>query len=189
MLAPRNYRFRLGKNFKEAFAPELIARAVQESAIPVRECIDPFGGSGTTALACQFLGIRPTIIEVNPFLADLIEAKLAQYDTDMLARDLGKIAKCISDTDDSALDRFSYLPSTFIEPGVKDRWIFDRCIASRISALLTAIKTIDDENHRRLFLVLLGGILIGVSNVVISGKGRRYRRGWRTRKTLTKLCR
>ena len=174
--------FQTWRNFKEAYPPELIARAVKGSTIPVRKCLDPFGGSGTTALACQFLGIRPTTIEVNPFLADLIEAKLAQYDADELARDLGEVAKRTSETEDAALDRFSYLPSTFIEPGVKDRWIFDRGIASRISALQTAIKKIENENHRRLFLVLLGGILISVSNVVISGKGRRYRRGWRNRK-------
>ncbi len=68
--------FQTWRNFKEAYAPELIARAVEESEIPVVRCVDPFGGSGTTALACQFLGVYPTIIEVNPFLADLIEAKL-----------------------------------------------------------------------------------------------------------------
>ena len=45
------------KHIKEAFAPELVARAISESHIPVRRCLDPFGGSGTTALACQFLGI------------------------------------------------------------------------------------------------------------------------------------
>ena len=176
--------FQTWRNFKEAYPPELIARAVEESAIPVRECLDPFGGSGTTALSCQFLGIRPTTIEVNPFLADLIEAKLARYDADALARDLGEVAKLLSETPDAALERLSYLPATFVEPGVKDRWIFDRAVASSISALQTAIEKIEKENHRRLFLVLLGGILISVSNVVISGKGRRYRRGWRERNRL-----
>ena len=128
------------------------------------------------------MGIRPTTIEVNPFLADLIEAKLAQYDADALARDLGGVARRIAESQDTALERLSYLPATFVEPGVKDRWIFDRGVASRISALQTAIEKIENENHRRLFLVLLGGILISVSNVVISGKGRRYRRSWRERK-------
>ena len=176
--------FQTWRNFKEAFPPELIAHAVAESAIPVRECLDPFGGSGTTALACQFLGIHPTTIEVNPFLADLIEAKLAQYDADALARDLGEVARHLSEIRDDTLETLSYLPPTFVEPGVKDRWIFDREVASRISVLLTAINKIEKDNHRRLFLVLLGGVLIGVSNVVVSGKGRRYRRGWRDRKRL-----
>ena len=72
--------FQNWRRVKEAFAPELIARAVSETADslgrPVETCIDPFAGSGTTPLACQFLGVAPTAIEVNPYLADLIEAKL-----------------------------------------------------------------------------------------------------------------
>src|SRR4051812_10193402 len=71
--------FQRWRHFKEAFAPELVARAYIETSQslgrPVKTCIDPFGGSGTTSLACQFLGVHPTTIEVNPYLADLIEAK------------------------------------------------------------------------------------------------------------------
>ena len=173
--------FQTWRNFKEAYPPELIARAVKESKIPVKECLDPFGGSGTTALACQFLGIRPTTFEINPFLADLIEAKLAHYDTDNLARDLGKVALHLSEHHDDPLQSLSYLPPTFLEPGVKGRWIFNRNIANKISALKTSIQRINNDDHRRLFLVLLGGILVSLSNIVISGKGRRYRRNWRDR--------
>jgi hypothetical protein len=73
------------------------------------------------------------------------------------------------------------LPPTFVEPGVGGRWIFDRPVAARVAAFLDAIDQIDNERHRRLFRVLLGGILIDVSNVVVNGKGRRYRRGWEVR--------
>ena len=51
--------FQQWKHIKEAYPPELVARAIDESSIPVRKCLDPFGGSGTTALACQFLGVHP----------------------------------------------------------------------------------------------------------------------------------
>lgn len=173
--------FQSWRGFKEAYAPELVERAVRESAIPVRRALDPFGGSGTTALACQFLGVLPSTIEVNPFLADLIEAKLSTYNADALAHDIGLIARRSAPTDELPF-RFGNLPPTFVEPGVNDRWIFDRAVASRIVTLLDAIKSLDDATHRRLFRVLLGGILIEVSNVVVSGKGRRYRRGWQSRK-------
>src|ERR1051325_9700311 len=73
--------------FKEAFSPRFIFDCVQSMGTPPRTCLDPFGGSGTTALTCQFLGIRPITIEVNPFLADLIEAKLCCYDLERLKRD------------------------------------------------------------------------------------------------------
>jgi hypothetical protein len=119
---------------------------------------------------------------VNPFLADLIEAKLVSYDTDALARDLGTIVRGSKLRVDGFLEEaFGGLPPTFIEPGVSDRWIFDRSIASRIAALLRAIDTLTNDRHRRLFRVLLGGILVEVSNVVVNGKGRRYRRGWERR--------
>lgn len=62
--------------FKEAFSPRFVSEAIASLERKPSICVDPFGGSGTTALTCQFLGVRPTTIEVNPFLADLIEAKL-----------------------------------------------------------------------------------------------------------------
>ena len=176
--------FQTWRKFKEAYPPELVARAVDESTIPVRDCLDPFGGSGTTALACQFLGIRPTTLEINPFLADLIEAKLVRYNSEALARDIGRVARHLSEHRNEMLQPFADLPATFIEPGVKERWIFDRDIAVRIFAIKSSIAKIGNEDHRRLFLVLLGGILIEVSNVVVSGKGRRYRRHWRDRRPL-----
>ena len=64
--------FQRWRRFKEAFAPEIVERALCETSGVVRHIADPFGGSGTTAIAAQFLGIKPTTIEVNPFLADLI---------------------------------------------------------------------------------------------------------------------
>lgn len=173
--------FQSWRHFKEAFAPELVARAVSKSKIPVCSCLDPFGGSGTTALASQFLGVHPVTIEVNPFLADLIEVKLSEYCTDELVSELGELMRRAdaSSVDESEL--LSHLPKSFVEPGVKGRWIFDRPVALRIAGLLSATDDIVDERHQRLFRVLLGGILIDVSNVVINGKGRRYRQGWKRR--------
>ncbi len=169
-------------NFKEAFAPELVARAVRESPIKVRRGIDPFGGSGTTGIACQFLGVHPVICEVNPYLADLIEAKLSQHPSvDNLTCKLRKVVadseQILIDGRTSALDS---VPRTFVEPGHQGRWIFDLEVAERIAALRNAIENLEPES-RRLFRVLLGGILISVSNVRVSGKGRRYRRNWKSR--------
>ncbi len=169
------------RNFKEAFAPELVAQAVAESRIPVTTCLDPFGGSGTTALAAQFLGISPITIEVNPFLADLIEAKLTQYNADLVARDLGAVVRDAIGMGTESLP-FRTAPATFLEPGIRGRWIFDRAVGARIGSLLNAIEQLSNEKHRRLFKVLTGGILTSVSNVVVSGKGRRYRSRWLDRR-------
>jgi hypothetical protein len=172
--------FQAWRHFKEAFAPEIVERAVLESRVPVRSCLDPFGGSGTTGLACQFLGIRPTLVEVNPFLADLIEAKLTSYDTNKLVRDLGRIVRLAAAPCDPKA-WFQSAPRTFLEPGVNGRWIFDEVVGERIAAFAGAISRLKDPAHQRFFRVLLGGILIEASNVTVSGKGRRYRRGWEGR--------
>lgn len=170
------------RRFKEAFAPELIHRAISESAIPVRRCVDPFGGSGTTALACQFLGIHPVTVEVNPYLADLIEAKLTTYDVDMLARDFAALVRAANKRRLNPQKFFQGAPPTFVEPGVGGRWIFDAPVAARLAAYVASLSLIDNVPNQRLLRVLLGGVLIDMSNVVVSGKGRRYRRGWQDRR-------
>lgn len=83
--------------FKEAFAPRAVVEAF--SALPIRPqtCIDPFGGSGTTSLTAQFLGVRPTTVEVNPFLADLIEAKLTTYVPNRLIRAFRTVVDAAAD--------------------------------------------------------------------------------------------
>ena len=174
--------FQEWRHFKEAFPPELVARAIEECPRTVTRCLDPFGGSGTTALACQFLGVEPITVEVNPYLADLIAAKLTSYDVDAIVRDLGRVLRTARSGHE---DRSSLLPPeappTLVEPGVNDRWVFDKAIASRLTALLSAINSLPAEGHKRLFRVLLGGILLGLSNVIVNGKGRRYRQRWKER--------
>jgi len=153
---------------------------VRESARDIRTCLDPFGGSGTTALACQFLGVRPATVEVNPYLADLIEAKLSSYDGDALAKSLAKIIRTMQGIK-SNIRRFDGLPPTFIQSNQADRWVFNRTVAGRLGAYLDAIDGLQDSTHRRFFRALLGGMLVQVSNIIVNGKGRRYRRNWEDR--------
>lgn len=173
--------FQNWRHFKEAFAPEIVRQAIASVPDGVTSCLDPFGGSGTTPLACQFLGIRPTAIEVNPYLADLIEAKLSSYSTDAIAKDIGIVFRSAETADVS--DRLSRLPPTFVEPGVASRWIFDREAAERILKLSVAVDQLPNQGHAKLLRALLGGVLINLSNVIVNGKGRRYRQGWERKRT------
>lgn len=173
--------FQSWRHFKEAFAPELVARAIRECGIPVERCIDPFGGSGTTALACQFLGVQPVTIEVNPYLADLIEAKLGKYDATVLIQDLGQVIRSVRN-DTGKVHDLSWLPPSFVQPGLKDRWLFDEGVAHRIESYRLAIEQLDSHLHRKFFKAILGGFLVEVSNVYINGKGRRYRQNWQARR-------
>lgn len=168
-------------HFKEAFPPELIRQAVNESPLPVTTCFDPFGGSGTTALACQFLGIASTTIEVNPFLADVIRAKLMHHDADALTTSFTAVQRRSRSVHPDLAKVLAHVPATFVEPGAGGRWLFNRTVAERLVALLTAIDDVASVGHRRFFRTILGGTLVELSNVIISGKGRRYRRNWEQR--------
>lgn len=173
--------FQSWRNFKEAFAPELVAQAVEETTSslgrPVQSSIDPFGGSGTTALASQFMGIHPTTIEVNPYLADLIEAKLCSYDAEQLIRDYTSV---IESDMNQVETPFPGAPATFVEPGVKEKFLFSSTAAQEIASLTHSIDALSNEENRRLLKVLLASISVELSNVVVSGKGRRYKRNWQS---------
>ncbi|MFA6114182.1 MAG: hypothetical protein WC729_09315 [Sphingomonas sp.] len=169
------------RHFKEAFAPELIELAVSETKGRVAAIVDPFGGSGTTALAAQFLGIKPTTIEVNPYLADLIEAKIATIDLDAAAAAFGRVVERAAEAKAHSAGIFPGAPATFVEPGVKGRFLFSRLVAERITAYREAIADEASADIRRLFTVVLASATVPASNVVVSGKGRRYRRGWQKR--------
>ena len=179
----RSLPFQTWRPFKEAFAPEIVERALRDSVGPVRHIADPFGGSGTTALAAQFLGVKPTTIEVNPFLADLIEAKICPLDFDLAADAFGQVVECVARGCEPKRPVFSGASATFIEPGRDGRYIFSRAVARRLLAYRSAIELVRDEACQRLFRVVLGSTAIPASNVVVSGKGRRYRQRWRERES------
>ena len=175
--------FQRWRRFKEGFAPELVARAVSETSIalgrPVSTCIDPFAGSGTTPLVCQFLGVIPTAIEVSPYLADLIESKLTPVDGQRVAMRLAEVLTTSRSVD--PVRYYSCAPPTFVEPGANGRYLFAYEIASRLASLLEAVLCVREEAVRRLLRVLLGTAALDVCNATVSGKGRRYRRNWRER--------
>ena len=173
--------FQSWRPFKESFAPELIETAVSETPGSVTHIVDPFGGSGTTALAAQFLGMNSTTIEVNPFLADLIEAKIGTINLDQATSELHIVTEDAARCPRPDTLVFPGAPSTFVEPGKKGRWIFSRDVAARILAYRSAIEKVVDLQIQRLFKVILASVAIPVSNVTISGKGRRYRSNWQNR--------
>lgn len=162
-------------NFKEAFSPAFVADVVSSLGFRPTSCLDPFCGSGTTALTCQFLGISPTTIEVNPFVADVAEAKLSTYSIESLIATRGSLAGFVRRSRRTSAAAFPGAPASFVEPGLDGRWIFASEVAQRLLVYRNAIERLRKPREKRLLRILLGSILIPLSNVVISGKGRRYR--------------
>lgn len=168
-------------HFKEAFSPSFVRDVVLDQPRRPNNIVDPFSGSGTTGITSQFLGLHPSVIEVNPFLADLSEAKLSVIDAvELLHHKRSLIRKAKAHRDESILSLYP-LPPTFIEPGVNGRWIFNKDIAIKVLSYRAAIEEIKTEHIRRIARVALGSLLVEVSNALVNGKGRRYRRNWQSR--------
>lgn len=63
-----------------------VVHDILRSADRARTILDPFSGTGTTALCAADLGHRSVAVEVNPFLVWLGRAKLARYEGSLLRR-------------------------------------------------------------------------------------------------------
>lgn len=168
-------------NFKEAFSPQFVIDSIAKTPIKVHEILDPFGGSGTTALTAQLLGMKPTTIEVNPFIGDLIQCKLQTYNLDLLISDWIDVAKSVETHKPELRELYSNAPGTLYERCDVERWLFKRDVLYRIAQYRMAIEGIVNEANNCLLKVLLGSVLIPLSNVIVSGKGRRYRKNWNSR--------
>jgi DNA modification methylase len=166
-------------HFKEAFSPKFVADTLSSLPYPVEKCLDPFGGSGTTALTSRMLGLSSATVEVNPFLADLIEAKLTPISPASFRADYERIVAKLS-IEDQDRNAPAGMPPTLLEPGLNGRYVFARDVFAAARAIVRAAGQLKPE-HGRLLRVLLGSVLVANSNVTINGKGRRYRRGWENR--------
>jgi hypothetical protein len=145
----------------------------------VDRVLDPFGGSGTTSLTCGFLGIDSVSLEVNPFLADLIASKVAAVRPSGLLRQYERVRASLEvRSEDRVLP--DGMPLTMREPGRDGRWLFAAEVFDTVRALVRGLAQLPAA-ERRLLRVLLGSTLVNNSNVVINGKGRRYRGGWQGR--------
>ncbi|MDE2692447.1 MAG: hypothetical protein OXI49_18290 [Acidobacteriota bacterium] len=165
--------------FKEAYSPALVAQTIATCDYPVRHILDPFGGSGTTALTARMEGLDSTSIEVNPFLADLIRAKVTPVSATSFAETCRRIVEQtnVLENDYNIIDA---APATLVEPGVNNRYIYARETYGALRALNRHIAQLE-VNESRLARVLLGSILVDCSNAIVNGKGRRYRRNWQAR--------
>lgn len=166
-------------HFKEAFSPAFVRQSIDRCDYQVNRILDPFGGSGTTSLTARMHGIDSVSIEVNPFLADLARAKITPLSPSAFSDCCRRL------TDELVVKDEDYAPikggpKTLVEPGVKGRYVYSRDSYGAIRALNRGIASLP-EAEARLGRVLLGSILVECSNVHVNGKGRRYRRNWKSR--------
>lgn len=175
-----NLPFQRWFRFKEAYSPAFVMDAIAACNYQVEHLLDPFGGSGTTAITARMKGLSSTSIEVNPFLADVIRTKVKPIPPALFAE------SCRILIDGIRVVQGDYrsiegAPRTLVEPGVGGRFVFSRETYAALRALYRRIRLLEGD-EQRLARILLGSILADCSNVTINGKGRRYRHNWQARK-------
>lgn len=173
-------------HFKEAFAPDFVSAAIDSLGFRPCHVVDPFGGSGTSAITSQLLSLDATTVEVNPFLADIIKAKVSSLTAEELRSAAADFQAQLPNTP-SDLARLSHCPPTFVQADDKERWIFPTDVAKRLSQYLACMDAIKNEDVRRFFRVVLGAVLVDCSNVYVNGKGRRYRSNWQSNQPTARM--
>lgn len=164
--------------FKEGFSADLVETFVSDY-MPTRDgrLLDPFLGSGTTALEGARLGHVVDGIETNPFMAFMATVKTRDYSqvTGLEAAAL----KCLQQT--RRADTFN-IPrdSTLVERKGLKKWLLNRSVATRFEQLRTAISDIAHPETQDLLLFALLASVEEVANARKDGKCWRYKKNWRS---------
>ncbi|MGN6181392.1 MAG: DNA methyltransferase [Mucilaginibacter sp.] len=164
--------------FKEGFSSALVKEAIGaiDKKKPLK-ILDPFSGSGTTALTSSLLGHAATGIEVNPFLHFTSEIKTKAwaipYDKSM--KDLNEVLKKSRSGAFSALEGFS----TFTAKEGLDKWLFNTSVIRRYTSVINAIDKCVDEEQKPLFRFAALIAAMDCANVKKDGKGVRYKKNWK----------
>lgn len=162
--------------FVEGYSKEFIQSIVNEQHEKVECCLEPFSGSGTTALELQKLGIKCISFEVNPFMYMLAKVKLEKkYTVDKAKYYFTKIKQRRCKFKNIELSQ--EFPTLHENDKVK-KWNYDVEVGLAVEKLKKAISRIDDEIYRDLFTIVLASILLEVSNLYRNGKCLSYKRGW-----------
>lgn len=167
--------------FVEGYSKEFIQSIIEEINYRPTQVLDPFVGSGTTAVELQNMGIKCLSFEVSPFMHLLSRVKLeSRYSiTDFEARYL-------------QIESFLNQPllpirqlikppkaKTFQPNKTLKKWVFNRGVMDGILDIKYAISLIDDKKYKNLFEIALAAILLEVSNVYRNGKCLSYKKGWK----------
>ncbi len=161
--------------FKEAFSPEIVDHAIKDTGCGDHDLIvDPFSGSGTTALAAaqQHRPARGT--EVNPFLAFVARAKLTTPPKMLLANAAENVVRASRNGRRSHLQGFS----TFTRTKGATKWLFNDSVLSAFSAAWGESQLVPTRARSVIRLALLGAVM-DACNAVRDGKCLRYRTDWK----------
>jgi len=167
----------------ESFSAPLIESAISEyKLIPGQTVLDPFSGSGITALTAKLYGLNGVGIEVNPFLCFAARVKTHfEYDLSALAQDLEMLLSCTAPRlAELSLNPPLFPPDIAIKetPAVYQvesppdmprlyHWMSPR-VVDKVMILKSFIQTIENRRHYEFARLALAAILRPVSNMKLT---------------------
>lgn len=163
-------------SFVEGYSKEFIESIVEEIDKDKLVCLEPFSGSGTTALELQNLGYKCYSFEINPLMYTISRVKLEKsYDINKIGYWHTKVKLGSKDTECNLCTNFP----TLYETKNAEKWNFDKNVGEAIQKLKINIDMISDNIYKELFTVALSSILLDVSNLYRNGKCLSYKKDWK----------
>ena len=153
-------------SYLEGYSSQLIDDIIQElGAENIRTIYDPFCGTGTTSLVASKYGILSYYSETNPFMQQVIEAKINCVKR---LRDSGIKSKYLMQLL-SHLENYSF-PLTDGEP----MWdgfekFFEPIVLGQLLCLKQEVDKIEDEDTREIAKILLASVLVKSSKMIRQG--------------------
>lgn len=164
--------------FVEGYSKEFIQSIINEQNSEVDLCVEPFSGSGTTALELQNMGVKCISFEINPFMYLLAKVKLhSSYDITTAKKLFTTIKRRRSQYKNIALSQEF---STLYQGKGLSKWNYDIAVGISIEKLKKSIHKIDDKKYKDLFTIALASILLDISNLYRNGKCLSYKENWKT---------
>ncbi len=172
LIAPRHRWF----PFKEGFSSILVSNVLLDIKRSPGILLDPFLGSGTTALEASHWGWSTYGIEVNPFIAFIARIKTEK------SYKIGNLYNLARESLRGKVNGVTFkipMNTTLVERKGLSKWLFNREVANEFERIRAGIDKFEDKKHSDLLLLGLIDAMADVSNGRRDGKCWRYRNGWK----------
>jgi len=165
--------------FVEGYSKDFIQSIINEVGSEHLTCLEPFSGSGTTALELQNMGIKCISFEVNPLMYLIGRVKLENsYKLEETEKWFKYI---ICGRNDCKITKLQSQFDTLYQSDDKKKWNYSTEVGIGIKKLQYTINSIPNNIYRDLFTVALAAILLDVSNLYRNGKCLSYKKDWKKR--------
>lgn len=166
--------------FVEGYSKEFIQSIINEIGDKNLICIEPFSGSGTTALELQNIGVKCISFEINPFMYLIGKVKLEKMYT--VEDTKGWFKYIIENREKCEVINLESKFNTLYQSAQKKKWNYDKESGIAIKKIQITINSISNEKYRDLFTVALAAVLLDASNLYRNGKCLSYKKDWENRK-------